>query len=397
LPILKLVDLTQFYSPVSGGVKRYLHEKIDYIEKQSPSDQHALIVPGQKTKVEIKGRSRVYSIRSPLISRTGRYRALVNLRAVGEILRRERPDIIESGDPYQLGWRAVRAGRALKIPVVGFYHSHFPEAYLRASAKVLGKRAAGRVMKLSRGYVRRLYNRFSATLVASDRLADVLREWGVRNVHVVKLGVNIDIFRPDERDREPIRRSLEVEPGRKLLLYVGRLAKEKNSANLFDAFAILNERRPDAFHLLVIGEGPLRRKLSQLREKHRNVSWTRYCAEPRELARYYRAADLFVHPGVQETFGLVAVESQACATPLVGIRGSSLEDVIFHECSGWARENSPEALAEAIETFSAKHLPILGNKAAAVAAKRHAWPRVFDRLFCIYREVRANYNANRPQ
>jgi alpha-1,6-mannosyltransferase len=397
LSILKIVDLTQFYSPVSGGVKRYLHEKIDYIEKHSPGDQHVLIVPGQKTKVEIKGRSRVYTIRSPLISRTGRYRALVNLRAVEEILRRERPDIIESGDPYQLGWRAVRSGRALNIPVVGFYHSHFPEAYLRASAKFLGKRAAGRVMKLSRGYVRRLYNRFAATLVASDRLAKVLREWGVRNVHVVELGVNIDIFRPDESDREPIRRSLEVNAGRKLLLYVGRLAKEKNSALMFNAFALLNERRPNAFHLLVIGEGPQRKQLRQLQKRHENISWIRYCAEPRELARYYRAADLFIHPGVQETFGLVAVESQACATPIVGIRGSSLEDVIFHDCSGWARENSSEALAEAIETFSAKDLSMFGSKAAAVAAKKHAWSRVFDRLLCIYREVCANYSANNAE
>ncbi len=394
---MKLADLTQFYSPVSGGVKRYLHEKIDYVEKHSPRDQHLLIVPGQKTKVEIRGRSRIYSIRSPLISRTGRYRALVNLRAVGEILRRERPDIIESGDPYQLGWRAVRVGHALNIPVVGFYHSHFPEAYLRASSKLLGKRAAGRVMKLSRGYVRRLYNRFAATLVASDRLADVLREWDVRNVYVVELGVNIDIFRPDEGDREPIRRSLRVEPGRKLLLFVGRLAKEKNIASVFKAFAILNERRPNAFHFLVIGEGPQRRQLRQLQEEHRNVSWIRYCAEPRELARYYRAADLFVHPGMQETFGLVAVESEACATPVMGIRGSSLEDVIFHDCSGWARENTPEALADAIETFSAKDLSILGRKAAEVAAKRHAWPRIFDRLFCIYREVCANYKANTPE
>jgi alpha-1,6-mannosyltransferase len=390
---LKIVDLTQFYSPVSGGVKRYLHEKIDYIAKHSPTDQHVLIVPDQKTKVEIRGRSRIYSIRSPLVSRAGRYRALVNLRAVGEILRRERPDIIESGDPYQLGWRAVRSGHALNIPVVGFYHSHFPEAYLRASAKLLGKRAAGRVMKLSRGYVRRLYNRFAATLVASNRLADVLREWGVRNVHVVELGVNIDIFRPDESDREPIRRSLGVDASCKLLLYVGRLAKEKNSANLFKAFAILNERRPNTFHLLVIGEGPQRKRLRQLQERHENISCVRYCAEPHVLAGYYRAADLFVHPGIQETFGLVAVESQACATPIVGIRASSIEDVIFHDCSGWARENSPEALAEAIETFSAKDLSMLGTKAAAVAAKQHAWPRVFDRLLCIYRELCANYKA----
>jgi alpha-1,6-mannosyltransferase len=356
-----------------------------------------LIVPGQKTKVEVKGRSRVYSIRSPLVSRAGRYRALVNLRAVGEIFRRERPDIIESGDPYQLGWRAVRSGRALNIPVVGFYHSHFPEAYLRASARLFGKRAAKRVMKLSRGYVRRLYNRFAATLVASDRLAAVLREWGVCNVHVVELGVNIDIFRPDESDRAPIRRSLGVEPGRKLLLYVGRLAKEKNSANLFKAFEILNECRPKAFHLLVIGEGPQRRQLRRLQKNHQNVSWIRYCAEPRELAQHYRAADLLVHPGMQETFGLVAVESQACGKPVVGIRGSSLEDVVFHDRSGWAHENSPESLAEAIERFSAKDLSMLGSKAAAVAAKKHAWPRVFDRLLCIYCEVCANYNANKPE
>jgi alpha-1,6-mannosyltransferase len=397
LSILKIVDLTQFYSPVSGGVKRYLHEKIDYIEKHRPRDQHVLIVPGPKTRVDVRGRSRTYSIRSPLVSRTGCYRALMNLRAVGQILRREHPDIIESGDPYQLGWRAVRAGRALNVPVVGFYHSHFPEAHLRASAKVLGKRAAGRVMKLSRAYVRRLYNRFAATLVASDRLARVLREWGVRNVHVVKLGVNIDIFHTNDPDREPIRRSLGVEHGRKLLLYVGRLAKEKNTAKLLKAFAILNERQPSAFHFLVIGEGPQRKQLEKLQAQHANVSWIRYCADPCELARYYRAADLFVHPGLQETFGLVALESQACGTPVVGIRGSAMDDLIFHDQRDWVGENSAESLANAIEQISARDLQKLGADAALTAERLHAWPQVFDRLFCIYREVCANYNGNRPE
>jgi alpha-1,6-mannosyltransferase len=394
---MKICDVTQFYSPVSGGVKRYLHEKLDYIEKHTPRDQDALIVPGPKNKVDVHGRSRIYSIRSPLISRTGRYRALVNLRAVGEILKRERPDIIESGDPYQLGWRAVRAGRALNVPVVGFYHSHFPEAYLRASARLLGKRAAGRVMKLSRGYVRRLYNRFAVTLVASDQIAQVLREWGVRNVHVVKLGVNIDIFRPDETDRAPVRRSLGIEPGRKLLLYVGRLAKEKNTARLFKAFALLNEREPKLFHLLVIGEGPQRKQLRPLQEQHRNISWIRYCADAHELSRYYRAADLFVHPGVQETFGLVALESQACGTPVVGIRGSAMDDLIFHDQSAWAHENTAEALSDAIARFAAKDLSMLGKQAADQAARLHAWPKVFERLFCIYREVCANYNGTRPK
>ena len=391
---MKICDLTQFYSPVSGGVKRYLHEKIEYIQNCTAKDKHVLIVPGKKTALQANGRSHIYTIRSPLVSRTAQYRALINLRAVEEILKRERPDVIESGDPYQLGWRAVKAGRALKIPVIGFYHSHFPEAYLRSSAKLFGQTATRRVMKFSRAYVRKLYNQCAVTLVASGRLARVLRDWDVRNVQVLSLGVDVDIFRPDKLDAEATRASVDVDPNRKLLLYVGRLAKEKNTAKLFRAFEILQRRHPNEFHLLIIGDGAQRTQLRKLQAETKNVSWIRYCAEPSKLSRYYRAADLFVHPGVQETFGLVALESQACGTPVVGIRGSAMDDLIFHNQGDWALENQAEALAGAIAQMSAKNLSILGELAAAKAARLHAWPRVFERLFCIYREVCANYKGN---
>src|SRR5689334_661216 len=99
---MKVCDLTQFYSPVSGGVKRYLHEKIHYIERHAPRHEHVLIVPGAKTRLKANGHSRIYTIRSPVVSRSAQYRALLNLRAVDEILEREGPDVIESGDPYQL-------------------------------------------------------------------------------------------------------------------------------------------------------------------------------------------------------------------------------------------------------------------------------------------------------
>src|SRR5205807_4853251 len=117
------------------------------------------------------------------------------------------------------------------------------------------------------------------------------------------------------------RQSLRIDSNRKLLLYVGRLAKEKNTATLFRAFEILDLGGPNQFHLLVIGDGPERTQLRKLQARNKNVSWVRYCADPLDLALYYRVADLFVHPGVQETFGLVALESQACGTPVVGIRG----------------------------------------------------------------------------
>jgi len=383
---LKVCDLTQFYSPLSGGVKRYVHEKANYIREKT-SDEHLLIVPGKKTERTGDDRARVYSIRSPLISKTARYRALLNLRAVGEILERERPDIIESSDPYQVGWKAIAFGKSARVPVVAFYHSHFPEAYLRGASKLLGHRAGKSLMSAARRYVRKMYNRFEATFVPSEPLKQILEEWGVGNTRLVPLGVNTHNFKPVAGDT--------VETPRRFLLYVGRLAPEKNTNTLFEAFRIVATRRPGEFQLMIIGDGPQREQLRRLEAETHSVKWIQYCSDPLELARHYRAANLFVHPGTQETFGLVALESQACGTPVVGIRGSRLDGIILHDQEAWAAENNAEALADAIEQFSARDLNALGATAAEKAAAQFAWPAVFDRLFCIYREVCANYTRSR--
>jgi alpha-1,6-mannosyltransferase len=384
---LKVCDLTQFYSPLSGGVKRYVHEKANYVRERT-NDEHVLIVPGEKTERTADNRARTYTIRSPLISRTARYRALLDLRAVGEILQRERPDIIESSDPYQVGWKAIAFGKSARVPVVAFYHSHFPEAYLRGASKWLGRRAGKSLMSAARRYVRKMYNRFEATFVPSEPLKQILEEWGVRNTRLVPLGVNTDNFKPGP--------AAAARTQRKLLLYVGRLAPEKNTNTLFEAFRIVAARRPGEFELMVIGDGAQRAQLQRLEAETRSVKWIPYCTDPSELARYYRAANLFVHPGTQETFGLVALESQACGTPVVGIRGSRLDGVILHDQEGWAAENTAEALAAAIEEFSGRDLKALGISAAEKAIKNYGWPAVFDRLFCIYREVCANYRPARP-
>ena len=383
---MKLCDLTQFYSPHSGGVKRYVHEKIAYVQA-GKVDENVLIIPGPKTEVVEVDRSRIYSIHSPLLSRTSRYRALLNLRAVERVLERERPDLIEVGDPYQTAWKAIASGRAFRIPVVGFYHSHFPEAYLRSAARYLGVTATEFAMEHARRYVARLYNNFAATLVPSRPLAQLLRSWGVHRTREVDLGVNTLVFHPDAGDATATRALLRVPPERLLLLYVGRLAPEKNFQTLLDTFELLETKCPGRFHLLVIGEGAERERLRRKIENEAKISWIPYCTDSAELARYYRAADLFVHPGIQETFGLVTLESQACGTPVVGIRGSYMDRIILHEQEGWALENTPEALADAIVDLSARDLTALGLSAVARARLRYAWPGVFDRLFSIYREV----------
>ena len=387
---MKICDLTQFYSPLSGGVKRYVHEKIAYVQ-EGRSAEHVLIIPGKSDGVTRAEHSRVYSIRSPLVSRATQYRALVDLRALDDIIERERPDIIESADPYQVGWKALRLGRTHGVPVVAFYHSHFVEAYLRKIAQRLPGELSELAMRSARTYVRDFYNRFATTLVPSEGLSRVLQSWGVTNAHRVALGINADVFHPAEDDRVATRDSLGIEPHRLLLLYIGRLAPEKNTHTLFDAFWRLT-RRSTRFHLLVIGDGQQREQLLELQRNVEHVTWIRYCTESAELGRLYRAADIFVHPGVEETFGLVAIEAQACGTPVIGIRGTNMDEVILHDQTDWAATNSADALADAIGRMSARDdLPEVGAGAARPVAERYAWRQVFDDLFSIYQEVVASY------
>ncbi|HEY5953455.1 MAG TPA: glycosyltransferase [Terrimicrobiaceae bacterium] len=384
---MKICDLTQFYSPVSGGVRRYIEQKVAYVRTARSDCQHILVVPGESTTCTGDNLSRVYTIASPLVSRTSRYRALLKLHLVEEVLEREKPDIIESGDPYQLAWKAVASGRGLDIPVVGFYHSHFPEAYIRSVAKYFGSIAIAIAEDMSRRYVKTLYNSLERTFVPSPILASLLRGWGVERVESIDLGVDAEVFSPNGTTSNSLRRKLQIPDDRRLLLYVGRLASEKNVRTLFAAFEILHRKAPRKYHLLTVGDGALRRALVRLRQETQSVTWLQYCKEPAELASVYRTSDLFVHPGIQETFGLVTLESQACGTPVVGIRGSYMDRIIFSNQRHWAAQNTANSLAEAIEAKFGEDLRETGLQASIAAREHYSWKVVFQRIFSLYEEV----------
>jgi alpha-1,6-mannosyltransferase len=388
---MKVCDLTQFYSPVSGGVKRYVSEKVRHIRERTEGDEHLLIIPGECDAIIEGERARVYTIKSPLISRTSRYRVLLRLERIEEILMREQPDLIECGDPYQVAWKAVHSGAALRIPVVGFYHSHFPEAYVRTARKYCGALVTEMFMDFSRRYVRSLYRRFEKTIVPAPALGELLGGWGVGNVALTDLGVDTAIFQLQPQPGEDVRVEFGIPRERTLLLYVGRLAQEKNTQTLFAAFRMLDGRCPGRFHLLVVGDGLQRAELLDLQRATPAVTWLDYCADASRLAALYRAADLFVHPGVQETFGLVTLEAQACGTPVIGIHGSYMDRIIHSDQTLWARENSAEALAAAIEETSREDLKHSGECVSRLVSAQYSWAQVFTRLFDLYREVIHNY------
>src|SRR5262249_52380223 len=151
---------------------------------------------GAKTETIREGRLTTCTIASPPINRTSRYRILLNLDQAATFVRQEKPDVIESGDPYHLAWQTLEVAEELNIPVCGFYHSHFPEAYLRTALKYLGPLIKNIGMAYAENYIVRLYNHFDQTLVPSEFLVDLLQSWGVNNAIHFHLGINTDIFYP---------------------------------------------------------------------------------------------------------------------------------------------------------------------------------------------------------
>lgn len=382
---MKICDATQFYSEVGGGVRRYLEEKRRYVE-QHTEDEHMLLVPGERTEVKREGRLTICTVRSPRINRTSRYRILFNLSHAAEFIRQEKPDLVESGDPYHLGWRMIEVARSENIPVVGFYHSHFPEAYLRTAFKYCGPWVSQVGLAYAQDYIVRLYNEFDATLVPSEHLALLLRDWGVDNARPVRLGVDTGIFKPGPRN-PAIRAGLGIPEDRTLLLYIGRLAGEKNTPLLMEALDRLETAHPGRYAYLVIGDGAQRPKVLDLKERIPHFHWISYCNDSNQLAEYYRAADLFVHPGVCETFGLVTLESQACGCPVVGIRGTYMDALIACGITDWSPANTAPDLAAAIHRFSGTNLVERGMAASAVISGRYSWKTIFDDVWSVYRQA----------
>ena len=387
---MKICDVTQFYSPISGGVKRYISEKRRYVVEHT-RDEHHLIIPGSTTSYERDGRLHLHSIRSPRLdffSRyPSRYRLILNTSFVLDLLDDLRPDVIESGDPYHLAWTALRAGGQIHAPVFGFYHSHFPEAYLRTALKYGGPWLRDAVMSYAEEYIVRLYSRFTATLVPSEHLRRLLQSWGLTNTATLNLGVDTETFGPGP-DRDAARAALDLPRDKKILLYVGRLAREKNIETLLAAFELLEARHPGVYHLVMVGDGPLRRSLPATRQRTGALTWRSYIQDNVLLARYYHAADLFIHPGICETFGLVVLEAQACGLPCVGIRGSFMDANVMAGLEDWASRNAPDDLARAVERFTDLDLKKLGEEAAQQVLARFSWNKVFARQWDLYTRAR---------
>jgi glycosyltransferase involved in cell wall biosynthesis len=203
----------------------------------------------------------------------------------------EEYDSLHVATPGPLGLAALLAGLLLGVPVVGAYHTEFG-AYARALS---GDAFAAEIVEVA---VREFYERCSVVAVPSQATALALRNRGYRiqAFEILRNGVDADLFTPRKREPDP-REFLGV--NKTLLLYVGRVSKEKGLERLLHRYLDLRSRRQDV-HLVVVGDGPYREEMESA--LGREVTFAGFL-QGEALARLFAYCDIFVFPSATDTLG----------------------------------------------------------------------------------------------
>ncbi len=235
------------------------------------------------------------------------------LRALHVAARRP-PDLVHIQTPFLAHYAGIRQARALRVPCLATYHTFFEE-YLHHYAFFL-PRSVGRA--LARSVTRSQCRQIDALVAPSEPMRDVLVQYGVTApIRVVPTGLPADRFVPGDGAR--FRALLELPAGRPLLLYVGRIAHEKNIEFLVRSFARARPDAPEAM-LVIAGEGPAESALRQLvgdLRLDRDVRFVGYLDRARSLLDCYASADAFVFASRTETQGLVLLEAMAQGAPVI--------------------------------------------------------------------------------
>ncbi|MDQ3494122.1 MAG: glycosyltransferase family 1 protein [Pseudomonadota bacterium] len=228
----------------------------------------------------------------------------------GRLLRRHwterRPDALYIATEGPLGDSALRAATRFGIPVATGFHTRF-DAYMRDYG-------LGVLQPLALAWMRHFHNRSDATLVPTCELADFLKAQRFDSAVHLPRAVDTTRFEPGKRS-DALRADWGVAADGLAVIYLGRIAPEKNLPLAVRAFRALQARRPDA-RFVWVGEGP---SLPAIRDANPDFV---FCGTQRDdvLARHFASTDLFLFPSHSETFGNVALEAMASGVATVAFR-----------------------------------------------------------------------------
>ncbi|HEY6452475.1 MAG TPA: glycosyltransferase [Steroidobacteraceae bacterium] len=294
-------------------------------------------------------------------------------------------DLVHIHTPFVAHYAGVRFARRARIPVIATYHTFFEE-YLHHYVPML-PRALGR--PLARRFTRAQCAQLDAIVVPSEPMRALLLDYAIETrTQVIPTGLPAERYLPGDGAR--FRAHFGIPAGRALLLYVGRVAHEKNIEFLLHSFVVLRRARPDAV-LAIAGEGPARAHLQQLAVElgiAPQMHFIGYLDREHGLADCYAAADVFVFASRTETQGLVLLEALAQGIPVVSTAILGTASILQPGCGARVAPEKADVFAQTV-------LDILDDpqRAAKLAAQARVYAASWTstnmawRLAELYREL----------
>ncbi len=257
-----------------------------------------------------------------------------------EMLLDWKPDIVHSQCEFSTFFLAKKIASELHIPIVHTYHTVYEDyTHYFSPQKAWGRN----IVQLM---TRKLANAVETLIAPSDKIRKILEGYQVScPVEVIPSGISLEKYQAckEEDWQEKIRAQLGIPQDALVLVYVGRMAKEKNIEELLE---YQQEAEKYGVILLLVGDGPhlpeLKKKAEELKVTE-HVIFTGMIA-PEEVGHYYQAGDLFVSASISETQGMTYAEALAGGIPLLCRRDGCLEQVVADGENGWQYDDREDFL-----------------------------------------------------
>ena len=248
------------------------------------------------------------------------------LKALLPWIRDKHFDVIHIHTPFTAHYVGIHFGKKLDIPVVETYHTFF-EDYLHHYLPFIPQFIS---RKIARTISRRQCNAVDGIISPSKPMLDVLKQYGIKtSAEVVATGLDDSSFA--SVDGEHFRMSHDIPLTQPMLLFVGRVAHEKNIGFLLEMHEELIKKHPNAL-LVITGEGPAEESIKHSIDKlgiSNKVRMIGYLDRSHELIACYKAADIFVFASKSETQGLVLLEAMAQGTAVVAIAELGTKSILI--------------------------------------------------------------------
>lgn len=262
---------------------------------------------------------RVRSIPLPLYSKCRL--AIPDYQRILLELKTYRPDIIHITTPFAIGILGRKIAQELRIPWVASYHTHFDQ-YLPFYGLSIVNKLLWRYMRWFHGPARVVY-------VPSTGTKETLKEHMIHPIELWGRGVDTERFSPAKRSTN-LRRRWDAED-KTVLLYVGRLAKEKKIDLIIKSYMQLSPDIKEKTRLVIVGGGPIEKELISMAPSD-VVFMGELTGEALTIA--YASADVFVFSSETETFGNVILEAMASGLPVIAAKAGGIIDNVHHGLNG---------------------------------------------------------------